>query len=88
MYPVRLSEEAQRAYNSLQTSDLKKVNRGLGIIEQAPIYFPGHIIPLKGVLSGKYRCAVSDWRIIYTFSRIDNVVNVEAIVRRKGNTYT
>lgn len=87
MYQVRLSEEARRAYGNLQTSDLKKVNRGLEIIEQAPIYFPGHIIPLKGPLSGKYRCTVSDWRIIYTLSRMENVVNVEAIVRRKGDTY-
>lgn len=87
MYQVRLSEEAQKAYGSLQTSDLKKVNRGLEIIEQAPIYFPGHIIPLKAPLSGKYRCTVSDWKIVYTLSKIDNVVNVEAILRRKEDTY-
>lgn len=40
MYQVRLSDEAQKAYGSLQTSDLKKVNRGLGNHRTSPYLFP------------------------------------------------
>lgn len=89
MYQVRLSEEAFKTYRKLRrrSSDLTKVNRGLEIIEQAPFFCPGHVIPLKSPLSGKYRCRVSEWRIIYTVSKRARVVNVEVIARRDESTY-
>jgi mRNA-degrading endonuclease RelE of RelBE toxin-antitoxin system len=89
MYQVRLSDEALKAYNKLKrrSSDLAKVNRGLEIIEQAPFFYPGHVIPLKRPLTGKYRCRISEWRIIYTVSRTDRVVNVETIIKRDESTY-
>jgi mRNA-degrading endonuclease RelE of RelBE toxin-antitoxin system len=50
------------------TNDVRKVDRGLELIEQSPYYYRGHVVPLSGELAGKYRCRVDPWRIVYTIS--------------------
>ena len=90
MYEVRLSAEAEKAYGNLEHPDLAKVNRGLAVIEEYPYYRPDsrYVIPLKGRLfAGKYRCKVSQWRIIYSVDEQQKTVKVEAIVRRRESTY-
>jgi mRNA-degrading endonuclease RelE of RelBE toxin-antitoxin system len=87
MYTVYLSESAQKIYDELEIKNLKKVNKGLRLIEQSPFYYPGKIIPLKGSLKGKYRCREGEWRIIYTVDDVQKEANVEAICTRDETPY-
>ena len=87
MYNVFLSVSARSVYDSLKGQDLKKVNKGLCLIEQSPLYYPGKIIPLKESLRGKYRCKEGKWRIIYSINVNQKEVNVETICIRGDAPY-
>ncbi len=87
MYNVNLSESAESIYNNLEGKDLKKVNKGLSLIERSPLYYPGKIIPLKNLLKGKFRCKEDRWRIIYTIDDRKKEVNIETICLRDSDTY-
>ena len=66
MFKIKLSQKARSTYENLQPRDRKKIDRGLSIISESPLYYSGHITPLKGSLKGKFRYKErSGWRIIY-----------------------
>lgn len=87
MYHVILSKSAQRVYENLDKVQLKKIHKGLCLIEQSPLYYSGKIIPLTSPLKGKYRCKEGKWRIIYTIDEQQKEVNVEVICARKNAPY-
>lgn len=87
MPEIRLSASAAIEYGRLNSRDQKKVNRALSMIERSPLYYPGHIVPLKPPLAGLYRCRVGEWRIIYGLDKTSKAALVAAILKKDESTY-
>ena len=81
MYEVCLSAEAQNFYNKTSLATVKKINKCLLILEQAPYNHP-NITALRGNLAGRYRYRIGDYRIVYLVDEDSKVVSVTLIAHR------
>jgi mRNA interferase RelE/StbE len=81
MYEIVLTREAQKDYQKLEKSILRRVNQCLDNLRENPIQYP-QAIALKGRLAGYYRWRVGDWRVVYKVNRDERVVVVLQITHR------
>jgi mRNA interferase RelE/StbE len=81
MYEVFLSREALRTYHKAARPLLRKLNRCIENLAADPYSHP-NIKPLKGVLRGRFRYRVGDWRVVYQVDAVRKRVNVLLIAPR------
>lgn len=81
MYEIVLTREAQKDYQKLAKSVVKRINQCLDNLRENPLQYP-QAIPLTGKLAGFYRWRVGDWRVVYDVDTDEQVVTVLQIAHR------
>ena len=81
MYEVLLTKEALRTYQKVGRPLLQKLNRCIQHLSEDPRSHP-NIKPLKGVLRGRLRYRVGDWRVVYQIDEPQKQVIVLVIAPR------
>ena len=85
MYEVLLADEALRTYRSVGSPLLKKLNRCFDNLSLNPYSHP-NIKRLTGVLRGRFRYRIGDWRIVYRVNQQRMRVTILVIAHR-GSVY-
>jgi len=81
MYELRLDQDAEKIYKKADVNLARRLNRCFDRLRQNPYKHP-NTKPLKGILTGLYRCRVGNWRVIYEIFETEQVVNILQIVHR------
>lgn len=82
MFEVVLTREALRTYHKAETQLARKLNRCFDNLARNPFTHP-NIKKLRGVLSGRFRYRVSDWRVVYRVEVKNKKVVILVIAHRK-----
>lgn len=82
MYGVRLTRDAQRAFEAADASLQRKLDRCFAILASDPRRHP-NIRKLKGPLSAYHRYRVGDHRVVYRIDDAPRIVWVAAIELRR-----
>lgn len=85
MYKVLIHNKALKYYESLDKAKARGINKAIEILSNNPLEGQ-HIKRLHGRLEGKYRFAAGDLRIVYSVTRENKTVLIEAIGPR-GDIY-
>jgi mRNA interferase RelE/StbE len=83
MYEVLLTREALRTYRRVDRPLLQKLNRCIQNLASNPHSHP-NIKQLKGVLRGRFRYRVGDWRVVYQIDESEKRVTVLVIGHRSS----
>lgn len=82
MYTVRLTEDAQGAFEDADAPLQRKLERCWDTLARDPRRHP-NIRKLKGKLSAYYRYRVGAWRVLYRIDGAQQLVWVVAIEHRR-----
>ena len=82
MFTVRLSEDAQRAFEAAQAPLQRKLDRCFAYLAQDPRRHP-NICRLSGRLAAYYRYRAGDYRVVYRVDEEKRTVWVAEIEHRR-----
>jgi mRNA interferase RelE/StbE len=82
MYEIILTRKAQRFYEQAQPSLVKRLNNCLDSLSKDPFANPSSK-PLRGALSGYYRCRVGDWRVVFAINELKKEITIVLIAHRR-----
>ena len=85
MYKIVFTKTVAKIYTKLTKAKKSKINKGISQISEDPRSHP-NIKPLKGALSGIYRCRAGNMRIKYSIVDGESKVYILDIDYR-GNIY-
>ena len=81
MYEVILTREALRTYRKTAMPLVRKLNRCFDILARNPFSHP-NIKGLRGILRGRFRFRVGDWRVVYRVDDKNKQVTILVIAHR------
>ncbi|MGD0517631.1 MAG: type II toxin-antitoxin system RelE/ParE family toxin [Thermoguttaceae bacterium] len=81
MYEVILTREALRTYRKNEMPLERKLNRCFDILARNPYSHP-NIKILTGILRGRFRFRVGDWRVVYRVDDKNKQVTILVIAHR------
>ena len=82
MYTVRLTQDAQRAFEDADAPRQRKLDRCWDTLARDPRRHP-NARKLKGKLSAYWRYRVGTWRVLYRIDEQEQTVWVVAIEHRR-----
>jgi mRNA interferase RelE/StbE len=80
MYRVELSRDAKRFFERASASLQRRLDQCFDRLKKNPR--SGNVKKLSGKLSGRYRCRVGDYRVIYRINDAEQIVFVLKIAHR------
>ena len=81
MFEVVLTHEALRTYRKADAVLARKLNRCFDVIARNPFSHP-NIKRLSGLLRGRFRYRIGDWRVVYRVDENSAKVIVLVIAHR------
>ena len=84
-YKIVLTNKAQKTWNNADKILKKKLAKCFNILQENPRNHP-QIKSLQGILLGKYRFRVGDYRVIYTIDD-DKVIVLILLIEHRSKVY-
>lgn len=85
MFEVILTREALRIYRKVDKSLASKLNRCFDNLACNPRLHP-NVKKLKGILRGRFRYRVGDWRVVYHIDE-ENKQVIVLVIAHRSNVY-